>query len=42
VDVSLEVADGMPHVYQLLAGRIPEADASITEAGKWLRAKLGD
>jgi hypothetical protein len=23
----------MPHAYQLLAGRVPEADASIAEAG---------
>jgi len=42
VEVALHVADGMPHVYQLLAGRMPEADASIAEAGKWLRDKLGD
>lgn len=41
VDVTLRVADGMPHVYQLLAGRTPEADESIAEAGKWLREKLG-
>jgi len=42
VEVALHVADGMPHVYQLLAGRVPEADASIAETGKWLRDKLGD
>jgi epsilon-lactone hydrolase len=42
VEVALHVEDGMPHVYQLLAGRVPEADASIAEAGKWLREKLGD
>jgi epsilon-lactone hydrolase len=30
----------MQHVYQLMAGRVPEAGASITEAGKWLREKL--
>jgi epsilon-lactone hydrolase len=41
VEVALHVADGMPHVYQLLAGRMPEADASIAEAGKWLRDRLG-
>ncbi|MGH3585067.1 MAG: alpha/beta hydrolase [Pseudonocardia sp.] len=41
VEVALTVTDGMPHVYQLLAGRIPEADASIAEAGTWLRDKLG-
>lgn len=40
VDVTLQVADGLPHVYQLLAGRLPEADASISEAGAWLRRKL--
>jgi hypothetical protein len=32
----------MQHVYQCLAGRAPEADASIAEAGRWLRAKLDD
>jgi monoterpene epsilon-lactone hydrolase len=32
----------MPQVYQLMAGRVPEADASIAEVGKWLREKLGD
>jgi epsilon-lactone hydrolase len=42
VEVALHVADGMPHVYQLLAGRVPEADVSIAETGKWLREKLGD
>lgn len=41
VDVAVQVADGMPHAYQLMAGRVPEADASIAEAGKWLRDKLG-
>jgi len=41
VDVVLQVADGMQHAYQAMAGRVPEADASIAEAGKWLREKLG-
>lgn len=40
VDVVLRVGDGMQHAYQLMAGRVPEADASIAEAGKWLREKL--
>lgn len=40
VDVVLQVGDGMQHVYQLMAGRVPEADASIAEAGNWLRGKL--
>jgi hypothetical protein len=30
----------MQHVYQCMAGRAPEADASIAEAGKWLRETL--
>jgi monoterpene epsilon-lactone hydrolase len=42
VEVALHVAEGMPHVYPLLAGRLPEADAGIGEAGQWLRGKLGD
>jgi epsilon-lactone hydrolase len=41
VDVELHVVEGMQHVYQLMAGRLPEADASIAAAGKWLRANLG-
>lgn len=41
VDVVLQVGDGMPHAYQLMAGRVPEADASIAEAGDWLSGKLG-
>jgi epsilon-lactone hydrolase len=40
VEVALHVCDGMQHVYQSMAGRAPEADASITEAGSWLRQKL--
>jgi epsilon-lactone hydrolase len=42
VDVELRVGDEMQHAYQLMAGRVPEADAGITEAGTWLREKLGD
>jgi NADP-dependent 3-hydroxy acid dehydrogenase YdfG len=30
----------LPHVYQLMAGRVPEADVSLAEAGQWLREKL--
>lgn len=41
VDVDLRVGDEMQHVYQLMAGRVPEADAGIAEAGTWLRQKLG-
>jgi epsilon-lactone hydrolase len=41
VEVELNVAEGMQHVYQLMAGRVPEADASIAATGKWLRTNLG-
>ncbi|GAB3431785.1 alpha/beta hydrolase [Flindersiella endophytica] len=40
VDVVLRAGEDMQHAYQLMAGRVPEADASIAEAGAWLRAKL--
>jgi epsilon-lactone hydrolase len=36
----LTVAPGMVHVFQLFAGRLDEADAAITEAGHFLRARL--
>lgn len=39
VDVELHVAEGMQHAYQLTAGRVPEADAGIEQAGTWLREK---
>ncbi|MFC7621102.1 alpha/beta hydrolase [Microlunatus sp. GCM10028923] len=41
VDVELRVGEEMQHAYQLMAGRIPEADAAIAEAGTWLRRRLG-
>ena len=41
VEVTLEVAEGMQHVYPFMAGRAPEADATISEVGRWLRPKLG-
>jgi acetyl esterase/lipase len=41
VEVTLEVAEGMQHVYPFMAGRAPEADATISDAGRWLRPKLG-
>jgi epsilon-lactone hydrolase len=41
VDVTLEVAPGLQHVYQWAAGRSPEADQSIARVGAWLQTKLG-
>ena len=41
VDATFAVEDGQQHVYQFMAGRAPEADRSIAEAGAWLAARLG-
>ena len=38
VDVTLEVADEMIHVWHFFAGNVPEADASITEVGAFVRS----
>ncbi|HEY6495818.1 MAG TPA: alpha/beta hydrolase [Trebonia sp.] len=40
VDVTLEVGEGLPHVYQLLLGT-PEAAEATTRIGKFLRARTG-
>lgn len=40
VDVTVKVAPGMQHAYQWMAGRAPEADASIADIGAWLRRQL--
>ena len=37
VDVTLSVVDGMQHVFPILAGRAPEADAEIARIGSWYR-----
>ncbi|MDE0856185.1 MAG: alpha/beta hydrolase fold domain-containing protein, partial [Nevskia sp.] len=39
VDVSLHCLEGLWHDFQLQAGLLPEADASIAELGAFLRAK---
>jgi epsilon-lactone hydrolase len=41
VDVALEYGRGQQHIYQVMAGRSPEADASIAAAAAWLRPRLG-
>ena len=38
VEVTLEVGDGLPHVYQLLLGT-PEAAEATERIGKFLRAR---
>lgn len=37
VDVTLAVADGMQHVYPILAGNAPEADEEIRKIADWYR-----
>jgi epsilon-lactone hydrolase len=37
VDVTLDVWDEMPHVFQAFAGLLPEADEAVAQIGTWLR-----
>jgi len=37
VDVTLHVVPEMQHSFTLLAGRAPEADATVADIGQWLR-----
>jgi monoterpene epsilon-lactone hydrolase len=39
VDVTLEIGDGLPHVYQLLLGT-PEAAQAAEQFGKFLRTRV--
>jgi epsilon-lactone hydrolase len=39
VDVTLEIWDEMPHVWQAFAGLLPESDQAIERIGAWLRAR---
>jgi acetyl esterase/lipase len=41
VDVTVDIAEGMHHVYEFMAGRAPEADKAIAEIARWLRPKIG-
>lgn len=38
VEVTLEVAEGMPHVWHLFADLLPEADEAMAAAGEWIAA----
>jgi len=38
VDVTLSVAEGMQHVFPILAGNAPEADTEIAAIAKWYRS----
>jgi len=39
VDVTLQVAEGLPHVYQAMSGT-PEATEAATQIGTFLRARI--
>lgn len=41
VDVTLEVAPEMQHVFQFMAGSAPEADEAIERLARWVRPRLG-
>lgn len=41
VQVKVKLAEGMQHCYIFLAGRAPEADETVAEAGKWCKEKFG-
>lgn len=40
VDVTLRVWEGMWHVFQTLAARVPEARQSVDEVGAWVQSRL--
>ncbi len=39
VDITLEVWDQMPHVFQAFAGLLPESDQAVERIGGWLQAR---
>jgi monoterpene epsilon-lactone hydrolase len=39
-EVELDARDGLPHVYTLWAGNLPEADETIARIGAWLHRTL--
>ena len=41
VDVTVEETPERQHVFQFASGRHPDADASLTRIGAWLRTQLG-
>ncbi|MFE0105902.1 alpha/beta hydrolase [Streptomyces sp. NPDC059009] len=40
VDATLEVAEGMPHIWQIFAGYLPEAAAAVESLGRHVRAHV--
>ena len=41
VDVTVDVHPEMQHVFQLMAGRAPEADAAVNALAEWVRGHIG-
>jgi acetyl esterase/lipase len=41
VKVTLEIVPEMQHIFQVLAGAAPEADAAIAKLAQWVRPHLG-
>jgi acetyl esterase/lipase len=41
VDVRLDVFPEMQHVFQIMAGNMPESDEAIARIAEWLRPRLG-
>ncbi|MEZ5375669.1 MAG: alpha/beta hydrolase [Acidimicrobiales bacterium] len=41
-DVTLEVTDGVPHVWHTFGGFLPEADEAMARLGSWVSARLAD
>lgn len=37
-DPALDIEEGLPHVWQIYQGWLPEADASLDQAATWIRA----
>ncbi|KAL4802558.1 Alpha/Beta hydrolase protein [Aspergillus unguis] len=40
VEVELEQADGMQHIWVLMAGNAPEADSTLEQAARFIRSKM--
>lgn len=40
VDIELTIVDGMPHVWHVFAGVLPEADEALAALGRWIVGRL--
>ena len=40
VEVETQFLDGVPHVFRMFAGNLPEADESIALVAAWLRGRV--